>query len=266
MKNVLLLVHDDAGQDARFKVALDLTRALGAHLECLDVTMLPVIDDGLGQTLLLQNERAREYSNKVRLEQQLEEATDLNWTWSDVTGPLADSVRRAAALADLIVLNRKLDSFPYPDMREVTTEILFKSGKPVVAVPDQARGFPVSGRAMVAWDGSPRASAALQAAVPLLQLAGSVVILEIDDASVTVKAEEAAAYLATNDIHARVVRDFALTKSTSEVLLVGISVQRADYVVMGAYGRARSSEAIFGGCTRAMLTKSPVPVFLAHGL
>src|SRR4051812_13689734 len=28
MKNVLLLVHDDAGQEARFQAALDVTRAL----------------------------------------------------------------------------------------------------------------------------------------------------------------------------------------------------------------------------------------------
>ena len=266
MKNVLLLVHDDAGQDARFKAALDLTRALSGHLECLDVTMLPVIDDGIGEMLLLQSERAREYANKARLEQLLEGATDLDWGWEDATGPLADCVRRAAALADLIVLNRKLDSFPYPDMREIATEVVLKAGKPVVAVPDGASGFPVSGRALVAWDGSARAAAALQAAVPLLQLAGSVVILEIDDGSVITKAEEAAAYLATYGIKARVVRDFALTKSTSEVLLVGISVQRADYVVMGAFSRTRGSEAIFGGCSRAMLTKSPVPVFMAHGL
>lgn len=266
MKNILLLVHHDAGQDARFKVALDLTRALCGYLECLDVTMLPVIDDGLGEALLLQSERARECANKAMLEQKLENATDLDWSWSDVTGPLADCVRRASALADLIVLNRKLDSFPYPDMREITSDVLLKSGKPVIAVPDKAQGLAVSGRALVAWDGSPRASAALQAAVPLLELAGSVVILEIDDGSVLVKAEEAAAYLATYDIGARIVRDFAVAKATSDVLLVGISVQRADYVVMGAYGRSRGSEAIFGGCSRAMLTKSPVPVFMAHGL
>lgn len=39
MKNVLVLLHDDAGQEARLQVALDLTRALSGHLKCLDVVV-----------------------------------------------------------------------------------------------------------------------------------------------------------------------------------------------------------------------------------
>jgi len=268
MKNILLLVHDDAGQEARLQVALDITRALDGHLQCLDVSMLPAaVDgpyDGIGTAVLLQNECAREYANKLALEKRLEHE-DVRWSWSDATGPVADCVRDAAAFADLIVLNRKLDSFPYPDMRDIAAEIIVKSGKPILAVPDETRTFPVSGRALIAWDGSRRTAAAVQAAIPLLKLASSVVLLEIDDGTIETPAEEAAAYLAKYDIHARVVRDFALSNPTRDILLVGISVQRADYLVMGAYSRARTTEAIFGGCTRAMLTRSPVPIFLAHG-
>lgn len=267
MKNILLLVHDDAGQEARLQVALDITRALDGHLQCLDVSMLPAaVDgpyDGIGATLLIQDECAREYANKLALEKRLEKE-DVRWSWSDETGPVAGCLKEAADFADLIILNRKLDSFPYPDMRDISSQILVKSGKPILAVPDEAKSFPVSGRALVAWDGSPRTAAALQAAIPLLKLAGSVVVLEIDDGTIEARAEEAAAYLAKHDIHARVVRDFALSNPTCDILLVGVSVQRADYVVMGAYSQTRTIEAIFGGCTRAMLTKSPVPVFLAH--
>jgi hypothetical protein len=35
MKNVLLLVHDDLGQEARLQAALDIVRAIGGHLHCL---------------------------------------------------------------------------------------------------------------------------------------------------------------------------------------------------------------------------------------
>ena len=41
MKNILLLVHDDPGQEARVQAALDLTRALDGHLTCLDVAAMP---------------------------------------------------------------------------------------------------------------------------------------------------------------------------------------------------------------------------------
>jgi len=267
MKNILLLVHEDAGQEARLHAALDLTRALDGHLHCLDVSILTALVDcgydGAGQAMLLQDERAREHGNKVKLEQRLEHE-GVRWSWSEDTGPLAGCIGDAAGLSDLIVLNRKLDAFPYPDMRATAAEVIIKAGKPVIAVPDNAEGFPVSGRALVAWDGSVQATAALQAAVPLLKLAGSVVILEIDDGSVATPAEEAAAYLATYDIHSRLVRDFALSNPTHDILLLGVEVQRADYVVMGAFSHARATEAVFGGCSRAMLTKSPIPIFFAH--
>jgi len=263
MKTILLLVHDDAGQEARFQAALDLGRAFEGHIHCLDVVMLPVVDEGVGETLLLQQECAREYANKTRLEERLGHE-DIRWSWAEATGPLASCIAEAATLADLIILNRGLDAFPYPDMRKTAGAVMLKTGKPIIAVPDNARGFPVAGRALVAWDGSPRTAVALQAAVPLLKLAGSVTILEIADGTIDTPAEEAAAYLAKYDIPVRVVRDFALSNPPSDILLVGVQVQRADYVVMGAYSHARLTEAIFGGCTRAMLTRSPVPIFLAH--
>lgn len=266
MKNILLLVHDDAGQEARLLTALDLTRALGGHLQCLDVSMMPAVDvpyGAIGQVLLLKEECARESSNKLKLEQRLAQE-NVHWSWSDATGSLAGCIRDAAEFADLIVLNRKLDSFPYPNMRDTTAEVIIKTGKPIMAVPDNAKGFPANGRALVAWDGSARCAAALHAALPLLKLASSVVVLEIDDGSVETPGEEAVAYLAEYDIQARLCRDFALIHPTCDILMVGVSVQKADYVVMGAYSHTRATEAIFGGCSRAMLTKSPVPVFLAH--
>ena len=38
----------------------------------------------------------------------------------------------------------------------------------------------------------------------------------------------------------------------------------ASLLVMGAYGRSRLTEWIFGGVTRYMLTNTPLPVLMAH--
>ncbi len=56
IKSVLLHANDDDAMDARFQVALDVCRALGAHLTCLSVTPynayiafdpFALLDDGL---------------------------------------------------------------------------------------------------------------------------------------------------------------------------------------------------------------------------
>ena len=47
MKTVMVLIHDDAGQEARLQCALDVVRAVEGHLVCLDVVQLPRIFKGL---------------------------------------------------------------------------------------------------------------------------------------------------------------------------------------------------------------------------
>ena len=267
MKNILLLVHDDAGQEARFQAALDLGRALEGHLVCLDVTIVPALvgTDYVGDagfSLLLNDERDREAVNKTRLESRLEHE-DLPWEWSEAIGALAPCLKDAADLADVIVVNRQLDDFPLPDMRSVAGELVVGSGKPILAVPDSLKRFDLDS-ALVAWDGSPASAAALRAAVPLLRRAARVAILEIEDGSVRAPAEEAATYLSRHDIHAEIRRVPAGDSGAADLILDQLADGGFGYLVMGGFGHRRFAEALFGGVTRGMLTRCPVPVFLAH--
>ena len=43
MKNILVLVHSDDGQESRLQCALDVVRALSGHLTCLDVAAPPIV-------------------------------------------------------------------------------------------------------------------------------------------------------------------------------------------------------------------------------
>jgi len=267
MKNILLIVHDDDGQEARLQAALDVTRALDGHLRCLDVSIMPVLMGDYysqaGEAMLLADEREREATNRSRLESRLAHE-DVSWDWIDVTGELAPCVMDAASMADLIVTNRKLDGFPMPDMLQAAGEIIIKSGRPVLAVPDNLKSFDPRARALVAWDGSACATAALHAAVPLLQLSKSVILLEVEDGSIQEPAEEAATYLSRHGIHPVIRREGCHNRKASDVLLDQAQHGHVGYVVMGGFGHRRFVEALFGGVTRKMLTESPVPLFLAH--
>lgn len=210
MKNILLLVHDDAGQESRLQAALDLTRALEGHLACIDVTMVPNFAgdyDGTGSAMLIADERNREAHNKASLEARLA-SEDVAWSWSDVAGFAAEAVLDAAALADLIVLNRKLDHFSYPDMQDIVSHIVMKARKPVVAVPETARSFKL-GRALIAWDGQASSAATMRACVPLLALAEDVQIFMARDGAEQTAPKEAAEYLSRHNIHVsiRIVDD-----------------------------------------------------------
>ena len=267
MKNILLLVHDDAGQEARFQAALDLTRALEGHLTCLDVSVMPAVvgefDAGYAQAMMLADEQARESENRKRIEQRLARE-DVPWNWLDTVDGLAQAVERNSDLADIIVVNRQLDSDSIPDMRGVASEVAIGSGKTIVAVPESWAGFETAGHAMIAWDGSDEAMNAVQAAVPLLKLARVVTLVEVKDGTVENRAEDAAAYLSRHGIKAVVVRRSGKSRPTADVLVAEAKAEGADYIVMGAFGRSRIVEAIFGGVSRAMLTASPIPIVMRH--
>lgn len=266
MKNILVLIHDDPGQEARLQLALDVARMFNGHLMCLDVAIPPIApaDDMFGSeigTILLAEEVAREGSNRARLEHRLK-IEGVSWEWADVTGRVASSLRAASQFADLIVVNRRLDDFPSLDMRAAAGEVIARSGKPVFAVPENLRRFrPAS--AMIAWNGSTASMAAVRHALPFLQHADRVFLTEVDGAREG-SAEAAASYLSRYDIHVRVER---LTSKDGDIgrTLIGRAVSHdIGYVIAGGFGHSRLTEALFGGVTRDLLTATPCPVFMAH--
>jgi len=268
VKNILVLIHDDSGQEARLQAALDIARTVEGHLRCVDVSIVPeAVTDYVsmgGGALLRADEELREASNRARLRARLEN-DDVPFDWIDMTGGLTESILSGAALTDLVVINRELELSLFPNTLELAGRLLVEARLPVLAVPETATGLNVHGRALVAWDGSRAAEAALQAAVPLLQHAHAVTILYVDDGSLKIPAEDAAAYLSRHGIDAVIQREKILMDRPGAVILAAQHWTKADYVVMGAFGRARVIEELFGGATQRMLTESPVPLFLAHG-
>lgn len=265
MKNVLLLVHDDEGQEARLQAALDLTRALNGHLQCIDVTPFPVIAGdlyaGFGETALMLDERDSEARNKMRISDRLARE-DVSWNWVDTTGEIASCLLKEASLADIVVLNRQLDSYPLPDMRAIAGQVLMHARVPVLAVPQDVKGLSLK-RALLAWDGHPSCIATMRACTPLLAVADEVEVLTIKDGSVQAEPSDAARYLSRHNVNASVrILDDRLNP-VDAIIEEEAKQWKADYVIMGAYGRGRIMET-FGGVTRRLLTRGKIPFILGH--
>ena len=266
MKNILVLVHDDSGQEARVQAALDIARAVNGHLTCLDVAVMPVYaSDVIGATAILAaDERRAAAGNRARLEPRIV-AEELPFDWIEQSGYLGQTVMNAVGLADIIVLNRDLDDDTgSPDMYELVGDLLIRAGRPIVAVPRDSRGFDVHGHVLIAWDGSPQADAALRAATPLLSFAAAVTLIEIDDGSLRLPATDAAAYLSRHGIHAAVRQERATFDLPSTIILDRIDEEKPAYLVMGGFGHSRFVEAALGGVTKRMLHECTIPIFLAH--
>jgi nucleotide-binding universal stress UspA family protein len=265
MKNVLLLIHDDAGQEARLQAALDLTRALSGHLHCVDVTPEPLTADtpwGMTSGTILYDETQREELHLARLKQRLTDE-DVPWTCEARRGGFASCVEAAASSADVVVLNRAIPDNNV-DMRTIIGDVLARSEALVLAVPEDARMLDVTGPALVAWDGSKPAMRTIRRAAPLLALACSVTVFQAGHRSEgSISAQDAAVYLARHGIDL-VIETSEDAKNPAAQIAQVAERYKATYCVMGAFGHNRLKEAIFGGVTHEMLGMSGLPLLLGH--
>lgn len=267
MKAVLLLIHDDAGEEARLQAALDLTRAIGGHLNCLDVVQTPVlVGSGFltsgAELALIEDLRAREAANRARTEARLADEL-VTWSWKDATGNIVELLKNESALADIIVLNTAFTTDKLTNMRTIVSEVVLLAAKPILAVPQTCHGLDTNGHALIAWNGSPAVAKTLREVTPLLALAASVTILEIGETG-GLAAEEAAVYLSRHHVHSRIEHGEATDMSVDEFLLTACRNRQPAYCLMGAHGHWRLRETLFGGVTSRMVGESPVPLVLGH--
>lgn len=266
MKNILLLIHDDPGQETRLQVALGLARALSGHLTCLDLTVVPeLVGDyhaGAAGSMLLE-EQAKSTRHCTRMRERLQRET-VSFDWVQQTGFIAQSLDKRSRLADLVVLSTDADGQPFPRMTEAIGDLLVRTGKPVLAVPPTSNNHGAFGSILVAWDGSDDAEAAMIAAVPLLQIANTVVLYYVNDRSIDVSAEDAARYLSRHGVQAVIKREPIGVDRVGTALMWEAKMGHHDLVVMGGFGHSRTLEAIFGGVTHTMLDRSKVPMLIVH--
>jgi nucleotide-binding universal stress UspA family protein len=264
MKNILLLIHDDDGQESRLQVALDVTRALRGHLECLDVKTLPLLVTSYhsigAEDAMIAAESEREAAHRALLESRLAKE-DVPWSMGETYGTFAEALVQASDFADLIVVssraNEGANGRPHPE------RLPLKAQRPVLAVPPACKGLDTEGCALIAWDGSRPCGEAVRATVPLLQRAGQVVLLEVNQPQGSLAMTEVATYLSRHGV-APVLVERTATGLVADIILDQARHSGAAFIVMGAYSKPRAAEAVFGGVTRTMLVKADIPLLLAH--
>jgi nucleotide-binding universal stress UspA family protein len=185
-------------------------------------------------------------------------------TWLAVDGYMPDILLHACSWVDLVVLARDpLAAWGSPT--QVGQLVLASGGACVVVPPDWREGASPA-CVMIGWNGSPEAIRATRAALPLLRRAGKVVVLSGTRRSHYMAnwdpPFDLSIYLARHGIAHEVVDWPARDEREGDSLLAIAHELGADLLVMGAYGRTRFSEWMFGGATREVLHEAPMPVLM----
>ncbi|ESY87231.1 universal stress protein [Mesorhizobium sp. LNHC229A00] len=181
---------------------------------------------------------------------------------------VGDAVRARALCNDLTIVGPALLN----DVNVgplVINGSLFDTGKPVLVVPEGAEATLSPRRVLVGWDSRVEASRSVREALHLLAGAEEVRVALVDPEATctgngTEPGADIAAYLTRHGARVSVDLLASAGKSAATVLAQHAIDTSAEMIVMGAYGSRRLRERLFGGVTRWIVRKPPLPLFLAR--
>ncbi len=177
-------------------------------------------------------------------------------------------VVRECRAADLLILG----GTPHPVLRDPYSgvdpgAVLLRAGRPILLVPPGVASL-AGKRIAVAWKDTREARRAVTDALPLLQQAETVAIVEIcapeEEGSARHRLADVRQFLARHGVGTACERVRPIEGTATSSLLDLVRDEAMDLIVAGGYGHSRLGEWIFGGVTRDLLTHSPVCCLLSH--
>ncbi|BAU89989.1 universal stress protein, UspA [Methylorubrum populi] len=266
--NILVSVDLDGTAPDRIRLAAGLARRFEATLTGAAACKVPApdyvrdigeIDDEDPRF----EEKARAMLERARalFEQSAEAPLHRDWREA-LAGPITHLVGQARA-ADLLVVGRRgVDDAPFGALSVPPGPVLMEAARPILVVPPRTEHLR-GARIVVAWKDGLEARRAVSAALPFIREADQVFVASTGEGARYEGAEDVAGHLARHG--ASVTTHLLRTAvSDSDELLRFALKQEADLIVMGAYGRTRLREWLFGGVTYEMLQRSPLPCLMCH--
>lgn len=191
----------------------------------------------------------------------------LEWRCAQGVASLAEYVAREARSADVILTTpHRRDSTDSGPRHMKIGDLVLRAGRPVLLVPEAKTSLQLD-RVMLAWKDGREARRAAADALPILELASQVTVVEVaaeqDRAAAQSRLADVVAWLAGHGIPAE---SRVETPSGSDASAVGkiAHALRADLIIAGAYGHSRLREWTLGGVTMDLLIDPVRCVLLSH--
>jgi nucleotide-binding universal stress UspA family protein len=257
----------DAGPHAGhafMQTALSLARRVDAFACGFQVLPLqPPVALSFETTLL----EAEEQGARARRDWWLGQCTqaDVRGEWEILRGEVAPAVAKRSRLADLVCLEVSVAGGARDAQSPEPDRALVQSAGPLLLVPSTWSGATAT-RILVAWNGSAEAATAVRAALPLLAKAAEICVLDGEQACLPGITPSPLPLQAWMIRHGIPVRWESLDPSRHREISIHDIAGRmgADLLVMGAYGRHRTTAFGRSQLTPALLSHVDRPILLSH--
>jgi len=279
-----LLVHMKLGSDNRglLEVAGDLAGRFEAHVIGVAVSqpmppLYPAMQTTYGAGMpsedIVEVDRNATERRIAEVEQSFRaalqgRAASLEWRSTITRNSRSQYVARQARAADLVVTTPICAGMAVePSQKMNVGDIVLYAGRPVLLVPPGTERLNLD-TAVIGWKDTRESRRALADALPLLQLAKRVVIVEIaarqDISDARRHVGDVTAWLKRHGISAVEARFEGFKGLEAEQLDALARDCEAGLFVAGAYGHTRLREWIVGGVTMDLLLQPKRPTLVSH--
>ncbi|UCG24087.1 MAG: universal stress protein [Chloroflexota bacterium] len=178
------------------------------------------------------------------------------------TGPVAPTIVRRAAWADMLGLSLVKHTGPKTATGFGTrfNKILQRSPRPILVVPEVADS--AMDRALLAYDGSPKADEALYLAAYMARNWGvTLVVVSVGGKKAATALQKARDYLSARNAEVEFVQNEG---PADRAILKAVEEQQADMIVMGGFGNRSALQLVVGSTVTKILRTVEQPVFVCR--
>ncbi len=271
-----LMVHLDLGAPnaGLLRVAADLAERFKAQVIGIAACQpMPITyGDGYMSADVIEQDRAESEKETEKAEAEFRAAlhgrvAGLQWRSAISYMALADYVAGQARAADLLITGPDRKAPSLDSSRQVNIgNLVMRIGRPVLIVPPDADTLDLAS-VVVGWKESRETRRAVMDALPLLQQAGRVAVVEVaadeDLVDACHRLQDVVAWLKCHGVAAEAVA--APSVGNDATRLDAIAREHgAGLLVAGAYGHNRLREWVLGGVTRDLLLRPDRCSLVSH--
>lgn len=271
IRDILVHIDNQDTSETILRIAIALAEELGAHLTALYIKNpieYPVYADvTIPQSVFDQAEEFEQEkleAAKAKFEH-IVHGIRIHAEWKQEEGRTTSKLIEHSACCDLLVVGQSAPSNRGDLDENVADRVVLESGRPILVIPYNATDNVDFDRVVIAWNGKKEAVRAIHDAMPVLERARKVSIVSVTaSADDDVPCADVAKHLARHGVNVVVEQTDEDIVDVGHWLQSQINANKANLVVMGAYGHSRYREIIFGGVTRHMLRNMPIPCLMSH--
>jgi nucleotide-binding universal stress UspA family protein len=278
MNNKTILVHCDATPvlSQRLEVAVYLALRFGAYLVGVHVQApidIPAFSVGVVPTFDLygayEASAKAEHDTAAEIFEHAVKGSRLATEWRRAPGYQEDELVIQARYADLVILGQTGPDRTTKTPHDLPETVAISSGRATLVVPYVGIRSKPGKSIMLCWNATRESARAAAEALPFLISAEKVIVLIVATRKFGSEhgpepGADVGAWLARHGVNVSVQREVASDADVGGLILSRAEDHEIDLIVMGLYGHSRLHEVILGGASRTLLSRTTVPLLMAH--